>query len=186
MEDIVKETIQKVLKGNKDAYAEIVDIYKERIYFVCYRIIGNKHDAEDIAQETFIKAYINLERFNLKMNFTTWIYRIATNLCIDRLRKRKPDYYLDAEMPGVDGQTLYSLIADNNKLPEAEIEQQELQQYIQAVILSLPDKYRSVIILMYLEDFSLKEISDILNIPLGTVKTRLHRGREALREKLYS
>ncbi|MGE6256295.1 RNA polymerase sigma factor SigW [Heyndrickxia sporothermodurans] len=184
MELLVKKRIKQVIKGDQNAYGEIVEIYKDKVFQICYRMLGNLHEAEDIAQEAFIRAYINIHSFKQERKFSTWLYRIATNLCIDRLRKKKPDYYLDAEVAGTDGLTLYSQIAATGKTPDVEVEDFELQETIQVAILSLPEKYRTVIVLKYLEELSLNEISDILDLPLGTVKTRIHRGREALRKQL--
>jgi RNA polymerase sigma-70 factor, ECF subfamily len=184
METLVKKRIKQVLKGDQSAYGEIVEIYKDKVFQLCYRILGNRHEAEDMAQEAFIRAYVNISSFNIDLKFSTWLYRIATNLCIDRIRKKKPDYYLDAEVSGTDGLTMYSQVASDTVLPEDEVESLELQETIQREITKLPEKYRSVIVLKYIEELSLNEISEILDIPLGTVKTRIHRGREALRHQL--
>ena len=184
MELLVKKRIKQVLKGDQSAFGEIVEIYKDKVFHVCYRMLGNRHEAEDISQEAFIRAYINIHTFDVDRKFSTWLYRIATNLCIDRIRKKKPDYYLDAEVAGTDGLTMYSQVQTDEPLPEEEVESMELQDSIQQGISKLPDKYRSVIVLKYIEELSLKEISEILDLPLGTVKTRIHRGREALRKQL--
>ncbi|WP_066059166.1 RNA polymerase sigma factor SigW [Robertmurraya korlensis] len=184
MEALIKKRIKQVLKGDQSAYGEIVEIYKDKVFQLCFRILGNRHEAEDMAQEAFIRAYVNISSFNIDLKFSTWLYRIATNLCIDRIRKKKPDYYLDAEVSGTDGLTMYSQVAADTILPEDEIESLELQETIQREITKLPEKYRSVIVLKYIEELSLNEISEILDIPLGTVKTRIHRGREALRHQL--
>lgn len=184
MEVIIKQRINQVLKGDQNAFGEIVELYKDKVFQLCFRMLGNRHEAEDMAQEAFVRAYVNIHRFNIQMKFSTWLYRIATNLCIDRIRKKKPDYFLDAEVAGTEGLTMYSLIADDSAIPEDEVESLELQETIQDEILKLPEKYRSVIVLKYIEELSLKEISDILDLPIGTVKTRIHRGREALRKQL--
>jgi RNA polymerase sigma-70 factor, ECF subfamily len=184
MEALIKKRIKQVIKGDQDAFAEIVEIYSNSIYQLGYRMLGNRHEAEDIAQEAFIRAYVNIKSFNQDLKFSTWLFRIATNLCIDRIRKKKPDYYLDAEVAGTDGLTMYSQLASNSPLPETELESLELQDSVQKEILKLPEKYRSVIVLKYIEELSLNEISEILDLPLGTVKTRIHRGREALRQQL--
>ncbi|MFC0274784.1 RNA polymerase sigma factor SigW [Metabacillus herbersteinensis] len=184
METIVKNRIKQIRKGDQDAFAEIVDLYKDKIYQLCYRMLGNAHEAEDIAQEAFIRAYVNIHTYDMNKKFSTWLYRIATNLSIDRIRKKKPDYYLDAEVAGTDGLTMYSQVAAEMSLPEEQLETMELQETIQKEILKLPDKYRTVIVLKYIDELSLIEISEILNIPVGTVKTRTHRGREALRKQL--
>lgn len=184
MEEIVKKRIKEVIKGDQNAFGEIVELYKDKVFQLCYRMLGNRHEAEDIAQEAFIRAYVNINSFNINLKFSTWIYRIATNLCIDRIRKKKPDYYLDAEVSGSDGLTMYSQIAADTALPEEELQSLELQETIQKEISKLPEKYRTVIVLRYIEELSLNEISEILDLPLGTVKTRIHRGREALRQQL--
>jgi RNA polymerase sigma-70 factor, ECF subfamily len=184
MEALVKKRILQVLKGDQDAFGEIVELYKDKVFQISYRMLGNRHEAEDIAQEAFIRAFININSFNIDLKFSTWLFRIATNLCIDRIRKKKPDYYLDAEVAGTDGLTMYSQIPSKTDMPEKEVESLELEETIQREILKLPEKYRSVIVLKYIEDLSLIEISEILNLPIGTVKTRIHRGREALRKQL--
>ncbi|SFB24010.1 MULTISPECIES: RNA polymerase sigma factor SigW [unclassified Bacillus (in: firmicutes)] len=184
MDVIVKKRIMEVKKGDQNAFSEIVEIYKDKVFQLCYRMLGNRHEAEDIAQEAFIRAYVNINSFNMNLKFSTWLYRIATNLCIDRIRKKKPDYFLDAEVSGTDGLTMYSQIPSDTPLPEKELESLELQDTIQKEILKLPEKYRSAIVLKYVEELSLNEISEILDLPLGTVKTRIHRGREALRQQL--
>ena len=184
MDAIVKQRIKEVLKGDHNAFGEIVEIYKEKVFQLCYRMLGNRHEAEDMAQEAFVRAYVNIHTFNIKLKFSTWLYRIATNLCIDRIRKKKPDYHLDAEVAGTDGLNMYSQIAAGTALPEEELESLELQDTVQKEILKLPEKYRTVIVLKYIEELSLKEISEILDLPIGTIKTRIHRGREALRKQL--
>lgn len=184
MSIIIKEKIKEVKKGNQAAFEDVVIYYQNRIYQHCYRMLGNAHEAEDIAQEAFIRAYVNIHSYDLNRKFSTWLYRIATNLTIDRLRKRKPDYHIDAEIKGMNGLDMYSRLASSNQLPEEEVQSLELQSYIHQQIAELPKIYRAIIMLRYLEEFSLKEISDILDIPLGTVKTRIHRGREILRKKL--
>ncbi|MGG3102023.1 RNA polymerase sigma factor SigW [Bacillus velezensis] len=184
MENLIKKRIKQVKKGDQNAFAEIVDLYKDKIYQLCYRMLGNVHEAEDIAQEAFIRAYVNIDIFDINRKFSTWLYRIATNLTIDRIRKKKPDYYLDAEVAGAEGLTMYSQIAADGVLPEDAVLSLELSDTIQKKILKLPDKYRTVIVLKYIDELSLIEIGEILNIPVGTVKTRIHRGREALRKQL--
>lgn len=184
MEAIIKRRIAQVVKGDQEAYTDIVDFYKDKVYQICYRMLGNKHEAEDVAQEAFLRAYLNIHTFKQELKFSSWLYRIATNLCIDRMRKKKPDYYLDSEVAGTDGLTLYSQIPSNQRTPDQDVENIELADTIQKEISKLPEKYRSVIVLRYIDELSLNEISDILNMPLGTVKTRIHRGRDALKEQL--
>jgi len=184
MDALINKRIKEVLKGDQNAFAEIVELFQDKLYRVCYRMLGNKHEAEDIAQEAFVRAFINIHTFDTNRKFSTWLYRIGTNLCIDRIRKKKPDYFLDAEVAGAEGLNMYSQIASPDELPEEEVLKMEMQDRVQYEISRLPDKYRAVIVLKYMEDLPLQEISDILEMPLGTVKTRIHRGREALRKQL--
>ena len=184
MDELINKRISEVLKGDQDAFEEIVTLFQHRLYHVCFRMLGNRQEAEDIAQEAFVRAYVNIHTFDQNRKFSTWIFRIATNLCIDRIRKKKPDYYLDANVPGTDGLTMYSQIPADGELPEDEVERMDTQARIQYEISRLSDRYRSVIVLRYIEELPLQEISDILELPLGTVKTRVHRGRAALRKQM--
>ena len=155
LEGHIKERIQQVLDGKQQAYEDIVEFYKDRVFQLCYRMLGDRHEAEDVAQEAFLRAYTNLHTFQLNRKFSTWLYRIATNLCIDRLRKKKPDYYLDAEVVGTEGLDMYSQIPSDTKLPEDELERLEIKERIQIEIQRLPEKYRSVIVLKYIDELSL-------------------------------
>ncbi|HEX6923416.1 MAG TPA: RNA polymerase sigma factor SigW [Bacillales bacterium] len=184
MDDVVKRVVKRVRKGDQQAFGELIDLYQHKVYQICFRMIGNRHEAEDLAQEAFLRAYLNIDSYDSDKKFSSWLYRIATNLTIDRLRKKKPDYYLDAEIAGAEGLTMYAQLSADDDLPEDQVVSLELQETIQAEILQLPPKYRSAIVLKYIEDLSLKEIGEILNIPVATVKTRIHRGREALRKRL--
>ncbi|MNI22491.1 ECF RNA polymerase sigma factor SigW [compost metagenome] len=144
----------------------------------------NKLDSEDIVQETFIRVYLNLNHYDESQKFSTWIYRIGKNVCIDLLRKKKPVQSLDAEMSEYeDDFSFYSRIPSEDQTPEQLVLQSETQEQIRKAVNKLSDKYKTVITLYYLEEQSLQEISDKLNLPVTTVKTRLHRGRELLRKK---
>jgi RNA polymerase sigma-70 factor (ECF subfamily) len=182
--ELIKQKIKQVKRGDHSAFEDVVSFYQNKVYQICFRMIGNAHEAEDLSQEAFIRAFVNIQSFDDRRKFSTWLYRIATNLTIDRIRKKKPDYYLDAKVKGTDGLDMYSQLSMEQPLPEEEVESLELQSYIQKEILMLPPKYRSVIVLRYFDELSLLEIGEILNIPIGTVKTRIHRGREALRKRL--
>ena len=186
MDELSNKRIKEVLNGNQEAFEEIVIHFQHRLYHVCYRMLNNAAEAEDVAQEAFLRAYVNLESYDQKRKFSTWLYRIATNLCIDRIRKKKPDYYLDATVPGTEGLDMYSQIAQQQQLPEEEVVKMEMKDRVQYEVNRLPEKYRTIIILRYMEDLQLQEIADILEMPLGTVKTRVHRGREALRQQMGS
>ncbi|MFB5660438.1 RNA polymerase sigma factor SigW [Alteribacillus sp. HJP-4] len=187
MDAVVQRLIKEIKKdGDQDAFAELVDLYKDKVYQIAFRMTGSSHEAQDMAQEAFLRAYSNLDSYDESRKFSTWLFRITTNLCIDRLRKKKPDYSLDAEVKGTEGLTGYSQIATPDKLPEEQVVTMEMQSRVQEEISQLPPKYRSAIILRYIEDLPIKQISDILDLPDNTVKTHIHRGREALRKRLGS
>ncbi|MFD0589233.1 RNA polymerase sigma factor SigW [Paenibacillus sp. GCM10027627] len=172
------------LKGDQQAFAELVDLYQDKLYHMAYRMLNNRQEAEDVVQDTFLRVYKNLDRFDETLKFSTWIYRIATNLCIDRLRKRRPTYSLDAESQDYDGLDGYSMIPSDNRTPESELILSDTQRIIHQAMESLPPKYKTVMMLRYIQDLSLQEVGDILDMPVTTIKTRVHRGREFLRKKL--
>jgi RNA polymerase sigma-70 factor (ECF subfamily) len=172
------------LKGDQRAFSEIVELYQDKLYHMAYRILYNRQEAEDIVQETFMRVYKNLVRYDDSLKFSTWIYRIATNLCIDRLRRKKPVYSLDAESVDHDGLDGYAMVPSDNRTPESELMLSDTQHIIHQAIETLPAKYKSVMVLRYLQEMSLQEISDVLEMPVTTIKTRVHRGREFLRKKL--
>lgn len=145
---------------------------------------GNRQEAEDVVQEAFLRVYKNLDRYDEKQKFSTWIYRIATNLCIDRLRKRRKVYSLDADSSEHEGLDGYSMQPSDNRTPESEYLLSETQRIIHEAIETLPVKYKSMMILRYLQELSLQEIAEVMDVPVTTVKTRVHRGREFLRKKL--
>jgi RNA polymerase sigma-70 factor (ECF subfamily) len=184
MEFVEKRLTERAKRGDREAFAELIEIYKDKIFQLAYRMVGNRQDAEDIAQETFLRVYANLHNYDDSYKFSTWIYRIATNLCIDRGRKKRPDFSLDEEIESGQGMDWYSRLSSNDKTPEEKLVTQELQETVQDAISHLAPKYRSIMILRYIEDLSLQEISDVLKLPVTTIKTRIHRGREALRSRL--
>ncbi|MFC4737973.1 RNA polymerase sigma factor SigW [Bacillus daqingensis] len=184
MDIVVKKIVREVKRGNQDAFAELVDLYKDKVFHIAYRMLGNAHEAQDVSQEAFLRAYTNIESYDENRKFSTWIFRIATNLSIDRIRRKKPDFHLEDQVGGTDNLDYHSQFAADIDLPEDQVVKLEMQQWIQDEIMALPPKYRSAIILKYLEDLSLKEISEVMNLPVATVKTRIHRGREALRKRL--
>lgn len=132
-------------------------------------MVGDEHEmCEDIAQEVFIKAYQSLNGYNPKLKFSSWIYRIAHNLCVDYLRKRNKKNHLSLDIEDEESQALIQKIASDDNIAK-NIQSHETNQAVQSIIQSLPDKYRTVIILAFIEGKSYEEISDILQIPIGTV-----------------
>lgn len=184
MKSLEARLARMALKGDQRAFEELVDLYQNKLYHMAYRMLGGRQEAEDAVQETFLRVFRNLDRYDENMKFSTWIYRITTNLCIDKLRKRKPTYSLDAEAGDHEGLDGYSMLPSDERTPESEAVLSETQQIIRNAIEHLPAKYKSVMVLRYLEDLSLQEIGDVLGMPVTTIKTRVHRGREFLRKRL--
>jgi len=176
--------VRRARTGDQQAFAELVALYQDKLYHMAFRMLGNRQEAEDVTQEAFLRVYRNLDRFDEGQKFSTWIYRIATNLCIDRLRKRKQTFSLDAESTEHEGLDGYAVIPSDDRTPESEMLLTETQRIVREAIETLPAKYKSVMVLRYLLDLSLQEIGEVLDMPVTTVKTRVHRGREFLRKKL--
>lgn len=167
--------------GDRSAFDKLVELYRNKIQRLGYRMLMNKPDTEDIVQETFIRVYLNLNSYDENQKFSTWIYRICKNACIDLLRKRKPILSLDS--PLEDGHTYYQKLPIAEDSPEFIALRSEIKEQIHHALTRLPEKYRVVINLYYLEELSMQEISEELDIPVTTVKTRIHRGRELLKSK---
>lgn len=177
--------IEQCLKGQQSSFSELIDKYKNLVFNLAYRMTYNLQDAEDISQEVFIRVYKSLSNFNPRYKFSTWLYQVTLNFCRDRFRKGKiPSVSLDAPLNKDDQKDLSSLIPDNENDPEEIFIEVEQTNFINTLISSLPPKYREVIVLRHLRDLSYEEMSKILNISLGSVKTRLFRARELLKNKL--
>ncbi|HLY64886.1 MAG TPA: sigma-70 family RNA polymerase sigma factor [Chloroflexota bacterium] len=168
--------IQSLLQA--ETFEELVRRYQNRIYSLAYRMTGDNVEAYDLAQEAFLRCYAALPSFNPTLRFAPWLYRIATNLCINflqssRVRRGGADPELALQMP------------DRGKQPDSLLEEKEQRQRIHAAILNLPTKYRAVVILRHMQDKTYEEIAAILCLPLNTVRTHLFRARELLRRRLY-
>jgi RNA polymerase sigma-70 factor (ECF subfamily) len=169
-------------RGRLEHFGELVARYQSRIYNMAYRMVHCREEAEDITQETFLNVYRALATFQGE-RFSPWIYRIASNLCFDHLRRRRlPTISLDAPV-GPHGH-MPREIADAGPLPEEQALADALGSDVQRVIDGLPPRYRSVVVLRHIEDLTYEEIAAILEVPLGTVKTRLFRAREMLKNRL--
>ena len=176
--------IESCLLGNTQVFSRLIDSYKNMVYNLAYRMSNNPHEAEDISQEAFLRAYQSLAHFNPSYKFSTWIYQITLNIIRDRFKKKELNYVsLDTPVE-TDDSEFYPQTPDYTHNPEQIIDQQEKTHVIQKAILSLPLKYREIIVLRHLQDLSYIEISNILKLPTGTVKVRLYRAREQLRKIL--
>ncbi len=176
--------VQKAVQGDREAFNKIVQRYRGQIYGFIFRMVKNREEAEDLVQETFIKAYRALGSFNTEYAFSTWLYKIATNNCIDHFRKRRlKTYSLDKPIQSKDGE-LARDFPDTAQGPETGLISREKTLQIQKAINSLPEKYKQAILLRHARDKSYEEIAKELDLPLGTVKVRIFRAREMLKKKL--
>jgi RNA polymerase sigma-70 factor (ECF subfamily) len=182
-----EQLIKACQDGKWEAFDSLVSRYERRIYNLAYRLSGNAEDASDLTQETFIRLYRSINTFKGQSAFSTWLYRIATNVCLDELRRRQrtPAVSLDDPVSTADGE-IEREVADFSQLPEVLLEHKELQELVQQVLSELSEDHRTVIILRDLEDLSYEEIAEILNCQLGTIKSRLNRARAALKARIMS
>jgi RNA polymerase sigma factor (sigma-70 family) len=178
------ELIQKALENDQQAYSKIVERFRAQIFNFVLGMVKNRAEAEDLTQESFIKAFRALATFNSEYAFSTWLYKIAANNCIDHFRKKKlVTYSLDAPIAAKDGD-LKRDFPDKAQGPDGRLISKEKSLQINKAIDSLPEKYKTAIMLRHKHDKSYEEIAEKLNIPLGTVKVRIFRAREMLKLKL--
>lgn len=184
MEDKEGVKIAEALAGDQKAYGYLVDKHRAAVFHIINRIVRNSEAADDLVQETFMKAFASLSSYRSEYRFSTWLYKIAANSSIDFLRKRRIQALsLDRPMDTRDGQVDIE-VADYSYHPERDLERKERSFSIQEAIDALPPKYRDVIIYRHKDDKSYEEIADLLNVPIGTVKARIFRARELLKKKL--
>jgi RNA polymerase sigma factor (sigma-70 family) len=165
--DKIQDFIERALQGDQSACRDLVKRYERGIFNMIYQMVKNREEAEDLVQETFIKAFNALESYNNQFAFSTWLYKIAFNNCIDSIRKHKlKTYPLDRPIETREGSEMLFL---------------EKRKQINQAIRCLPEKYKRVILLRHQEEKTYEEIADIMHIPLGTVKARIFRAREMLK-----
>lgn len=183
MNDIEKILIKKCKKGNVEAFEKLISNYQKKIFNLCYRYVQNYDDAIELSQEVFIKIYKSISTFNSNSSLSTWIYKIATTTCIDEIRKRKKHNTVSIEESEQENVCTIE-IADLSADPLTQIEKNELKIDIQNAISQLSEEFKTVIILRDIQGFSYNEIAEILSIPLGTVKSRIKRARNFLKDYL--
>jgi RNA polymerase sigma-70 factor (ECF subfamily) len=164
--------ISRARDGDQDAFRQLVERYQGAVYNLAYRMLGDPGDAEDAAQEIFVRIYRQLGRYDPARKFSTWTLAIATNYCIDQLRRRR--------MQLVPLENIIPWARAREAGPEGEAITQEERDEVQRQITRLPEKYRAPLILRYFEELSIAEIAEVLGMPEGTVKTQIHRARKAL------
>jgi len=183
-----QEVVAQARKGREAAYRELIDRYQRPVFSLVFRLVRNREVAEDLAQETFIKVLNSIERYDPSHKFSSWIFKIAHNTAIDQLRRKELDTLsLDGSphaegAEAVEATSVVAVAADEN--PEQYTASREIGREIEAALGLLRAEYRSAIVLSQVEGRPYEEIAQIMDLPLGTVKTYIHRARHELREHL--
>ena len=180
-----KELIAKAKQGDMQAFEELILKHEKIVYNVALRMMNHSEDAKDISQEVFLKAYRNIKNFDERSMFSTWLYRITTNTCIDEMRKRKgkQNYSLEEELENEDG-SMQRQIADEGDTPEESLMRGEEKGEILQALDTLSEEHRAAIILRDVKGLSYEEISEIIELPMGTVKSRISRARNQLKNEI--
>ena len=168
--------LQQARRGDKNAFGQLIEAYQGPVYNLAYRMLGNSGEAEEAAQEAFIRAYTRLDSYDPAHKFSTWLLSITSNFCIDQIRKRRA-VLLSIDEPLPPHPALHS---DNSKGPEAEYIAQEREQLVQGLMSELPEEYRQAVVLRYWYDMSYEEIADAQETTVSAVKSRLFRARRIL------
>lgn len=182
-EDLVRRSVQ----GDRGAFDTLVEKYYKKIYSLCYRFVGDAEEASDLAQEIFTAAYQNLKKFRGDAKFSTWLFQIATNRGKNKFKYLKRRGYFAARGHGEsedDRDSAQRVIPDNSTNPETLLASHQMQKIVQDAINELDPDHKEIVILRDIEGFSYEEIANILNLPEGTTKSRLHRARMVVKEKL--
>jgi len=169
------ELVNKCIKGNHEAFSELVTRYKKLVFKVVFNIINNEQEVNDVSQEVFLKVYKNLKAYNPEYKFSTWIIKIATNHCQDIVRKKKIDSVSIDDAINV---------SDKRDTPEESFIRKEKVEKIREAISELPEKYRIPIILFHKNGLSYEEMTNVMNEPITIIKNRLYRARLMLKDKL--
>lgn len=173
------QLVKRAIKGDQDAYKLLMDKYQKPLYFHIVKMVKNNEQIEDLIQESFVKAFSNLDSYNTNYAFSTWLYRITTNHTIDYLRKKKlQTTSINEPIRAKDGEMQFQIVG--NAETDRKIIRKERKKIVSDAIQNLPDKYREVIEMRHLEEMSYQEISEQLDLPLGTVKAHIFRAREML------
>ncbi len=176
---VVLEWVEAAIKGDQDAFTELVYTYQDSVFNLCYRMLSDRAEAEDASQEAFLRAYLNLQRYDPSRSFKTWVLSIASNHCIDRLRRRRMQWLsIDEPLPP------NIILASDEPEPEEAALFKERSGAVQALLDNLSPDYRAAVVLRYWYDYSYTEIADILDTTESAIKSRLFRARQMLAENM--
>jgi RNA polymerase sigma-70 factor, ECF subfamily len=178
-EELDRQRVAQVRAGSQQAFAELVRVHQQAVYNLAYRMLNDRGEAEDAAQETFLRAYSSLDRYDAERPFRTWLLSITSNHCIDRLRKRRLTWLsLDEPLPA------HPALSSDEAEPEDAAIQHEREAMIQTMLSELSPEYRAAVVLRYWYDLSYDEIATMLSTTESAIKSRLFRARQVLADKL--
>lgn len=173
--------VEAARKGDQSAYAQLMERYRDSIYFMMHKMVKNVDDAEDLTIEAFGKAFNRLDQYSPSFAFSTWLFKIASNNCIDFIRKKRVSVTsMDTGYTSDDGETIYIDAHSDTLDPEESIMHQQKIKHMRLLVSKLKPRYRELIEKRYFEELSYEEIAEELNLPLGTVKAQLFRARDFL------
>lgn len=180
------ELVKRAVDGDQKAFAELMERYRDAIFFMLLKMVNNRDDADDLTIEAFGKAFNRIEQYQPSYAFSTWLFKIASNNCIDFLRKEKKKRMvsLDNSISGEDGDEMTFEVRDVEPDPEETLMKGQKAEKMREVVDKLKPRYRELVILRYFKEYSYEEIADELDLPLGTVKAQLFRAREFLSQLL--
>jgi RNA polymerase sigma-70 factor (ECF subfamily) len=186
--DWEKRWIKAAQQGDIQAFERIVLTYQHKVFNLAYRFLGEREEAEDLTQEVFINVFRHLNRFRGKSQFSTWVYQVTMNHCRNRLKYLKRRHHhgtesLDTPLRTAEGE-LERELPDEADVPDQVLHRQEVQSLVQAALSELREDYREVIVLRDIQELSYQEVSEVLDLPEGTIKSRLHRARLELKDIL--
>jgi RNA polymerase sigma-70 factor (ECF subfamily) len=185
MSELERTLLRRLRDRDERAFRELIEAHRDRVFNITYRMLGNRAEAEDVAQEVFISVFKTIETFREESRFSTWLYRVTVNHCKNRIkylarRHERDRDELDEMSHGTNGATG----VPSHVQPDRALEGAQLEVLLQAAIANLDDDQRLVVVLRDIEDLSIEEICEITGLPDGTVKSRLHRARLVLRKRL--
>jgi len=176
--------IARAREGDERAYRTLLEKYERAVFSICLRMVRNRDLAADLSQDAFIKVFSMLERYNPAYAFSSWLFKITSNLCIDHLRRRRVETFaMDDPIDGEKGE-IQRQYESSEPDPHEHFVRREKMDKLNAAIEQLPEHYRIMLVLRHQENLSYEEIAESLEIPLGTVKARIHRAREMLKNSL--
>ena len=176
--------IRRAQRGDADAFEQLLLEHQKNVYNLCYRMAGNPDDAMDLSQETFLRAWRCLDQYQFASAFSTWLYRLCSNICIDFLHRRRRQQTVPLTFEDADGEEQTYAVPDAQPLPEEQVELKLTREILQAAMAQLLPEHRAVLQLRVVNEMSYEQIADVLDIQIGTVKSRLSRARNQLKKIL--